>query len=299
MKKLDKIYKSSKRMKIDDTTKIVIMSDCHRGSGDTFDNFLKNKNIFCGALNYYFNKGFTYIELGDGDDMWEVSKYDAIINEHIDTFKVLRKFHQNNRLIMIYGNHDIEKRYPKVLEKYFYTYYDKITKEKKELLLNLKAYESLIIEYNGVEIFLVHGHQVDFLNSTLWRFSRFLVRSVWRGLEYIGINDPTMAAKKYSVSKNVEKKLEKWGVDNQKLLIAGHTHRPSMPDIGNSLYFNDGSCIHPNGITCLEIEKGNISLVKWEYDINEYQTISVKRKELEGVVPINEYISRFIKKESS
>lgn len=173
VRQLDKIYKNSKRIKIDDSTKLIIMSDCHRGAGDNFDNFLKNKNIFNGALNHYFNKGFSYIELGDGDDMWEVKKYDEIINEHLDTFKILRKFHQNNRLIMIYGNHDIEKKYPNVLKKYFYTYYDKITQEEKELLLNLKVYESLIVEYKGKEIFLVHGHQVDFLNSTLWRFSRF------------------------------------------------------------------------------------------------------------------------------
>lgn len=64
VRQLDKIYKNSKRIKIDDSTKLIIMSDCHRGAGDNFDNFLKNKNIFNGALNHYFNKGFSYIELG-------------------------------------------------------------------------------------------------------------------------------------------------------------------------------------------------------------------------------------------
>lgn len=294
VRQLDKIYKNSRRIKIDDSTKIVIMSDCHRGAGDNYDNFLQNKNIYDGALNHYFNKGFTYIELGDGDDMWEVTRYNDIIEEHIDTFKILRKFHQNNRLMMIYGNHDIEKRIPKVLERYFYTYYDKITKEEKELLFNLKVYESLIIDYKGMEMFLVHGHQVDFLNNNLWHLSRFLVRHVWRKLEYIGINDPTKSAKKYSVSKTVEKRLEKWSKDNNVLIIAGHTHRPIIPNVGESLYFNDGSCIHPNGITCLEIENGYISLVKWENTINDDQIISIRRKILGGNILIKEYFRRDI-----
>lgn len=292
IKKLDKVYNNSMRIKIDDLSKIVIMSDCHRGAGNNFDNFLRNKNIYKGALNHYFNKGYTYIELGDGDDMWEVKKYNEIIEEHLDTFKILKKFHQNNRLVMIYGNHDIVKRIPKILEKYFYTYYDKITKEEKELLFNLKVYESLIIDYKGQEIFLVHGHQVDFLNSTLWRLSRFLVRNIWRPFEYIGMKDPTNSAKKYKVSKNVEKKLQKWSMENNRILIAGHTHRPIIPEVGEGLYFNDGSCIHPNGVTCLEIENGHISLVKWEETINDDQIISVKRKLLGGDTLIEEYLQK-------
>lgn len=292
MRQLDILYKNSKRIKIDDSSKLVIMSDCHRGAGDSYDNFLHNKNIYDGALNHYFNKGFTYIELGDGDDMWEVKKYNEIIEEHIDTFKILKKFHQKNRLIMIYGNHDMIKKTPRILERYFYTYYDKITKERKELLSNLEVYESLIIDYKGKEIFLVHGHQVDFLNSKLWRLSRFLVRNVWRRLEYIGIKDPTKSAKKYTVSKTVEKKLQKWSLDNQKILIAGHTHRPIIPNVGESLYFNDGSCIHPNGVTCLEIDKGNVSLVKWMFDINEDHVVSIKRRLLGGDISIEEYLKK-------
>ncbi len=148
--------------------------------------------------------------------------------------------------------------------------------------------------YKGNEIFLLHGHQADFFNNNLWPFSRFLVRNVWRKLESFGIKDPTKSAKKYSVSHRVEKKLQKWSIDNQKLLIAGHTHRPIMPSAGESLYFNDGSCIHPNGITCLEIEKGCISLVKWSYDINEESNITIRRYVLGSSVPIELYFQNII-----
>lgn len=284
--KLDKIFQNSKRLIIDDNTKIVIMSDCHRGNGDNYDNFLKNKDIFESALLYYYNRRFTYIELGDGDDMWEVTDYKDIIEAHLDAFKQLKKFNNANRLIMIYGNHDISKKSPVILEKYFYKYYNKITKQDEKLLDGLTVYESLILNYKNCDIFLIHGHQVDFLNSTFWPFSRFLVRYIWKNLEQIGIKDPTSAAKNYRVKKKTEKRLREWSIKNNKILITGHTHRPIFPKVGQSLYFNDGSCIHPNGITCLEIENGNITLVQWSFKVNEDKLISVNRKVLERSEPI-------------
>lgn len=291
-KKLDRIFRNSKRMTIDNDTKIVIMSDCHRGIGDNYDNFLKNRNIFESALNYYYNNDFTYIELGDGDDMWEVKNYKEIVEENLNIFKLLKKFYDSNRLIMIYGNHDIEKKYPVVLENHFYKYYDKETKRDESLLEFLFVSESVVLNYKNYDIFMLHGHQVDFLNNELWRISRFLVRYVWKFLEWFGVKDFTGSAKNYYFKNLSEKKLEKWSIENNKILIAGHTHRAIFPKVGQSLYFNDGSCIHPNGITCLEIENGCISLVKWEYKVNGEGIILVERKVLEG----NESIIDFFRK---
>lgn len=285
-KKIDEIFENSKRLPIDDSSKLVIMSDCHRGIGDHYDNFIKNKNIYEIALLYYYNSGFTYVELGDGDEMWEVKNYKDIVEENLDIFKQLKKFHDSERLIMIYGNHDITKKFNHVLEKYFYKYYNKITEQEESLLDGLEVDEALVLNYNDYDIFLIHGHQVDFLNSTLWRFSRFLVRYFWRILEHIGIKDFTSAAKNHQVAKKTEKKLKKWSIKRNKIIVAGHTHRPIFPKKGQSLYFNDGSCIHPNGITCIEIEKGNITLVKWEFKINKDKLISVERKVLDGNEPI-------------
>lgn len=82
-------------------------------------------------------------------------------------------------------------------------------------------------------------------------------------MESFGIKDPTGIAKNYVASSNTEKSLKEWRGKNNKLLISGHTHHPIYPKIVESLYFNDGSAIHPNGITCLEIEYGKISQVRW------------------------------------
>ena len=147
-----------------------------------------------------------------------------------------------------------------------------------------------MIEYDGHEIFLIHGHQVDFINGTMWKFSRFIIRYLWKPLEHIGIKEPISAAKNHRISKNIERRLEKWSIKNNKIIISGHTHKPVYPIVGESLYFNTGSCIHPNGITSIEIEKGNITLVRWEFKINKGKLISVKRKVLE-----KEEINNFFK----
>lgn len=292
-KKLDKIYQKSKRLTIDNSSKLVIMSDCHRGSGDNYDNFLKNQNIFKAALNYYYKRGFTYIELGDGDDLWEVKNFNSIIEVHLDTFKQIKKFYDDDKLIMVYGNHDLSKKKNAILEKYFYKYYDKDKKKEESLLNGLVVYESFILEYDNHDIFLVHGHQVDFLNGTIWWFAKFLVRYMWRIFEFIGVSDPTDSAKNNEIIRRVEKKLENWSIKNKKMLIAGHTHRAIFPKIGHSLYFNDGSCIHPNGITCLEIEIGQIALINWVFEVNDEGAIYVKRKVLEGSEKILKFFKQY------
>lgn len=292
MKTLDNLFKKSKCIKIDDDSKLVIMSDCHRGFGESADNFRKNKNIYNAALEHYYKNEFTYIELGDGDEMWEVKDYEKIIEEHLESFKRLKKFYGSNRMYMIYGNHDIIKREEKVMKKYFSSYENKETNQSFELFPDLSVLESLVLQYKDNYIFLIHGHQIDFLNSKLWRLARFFVRYLWRKMENFGFSSSLTVAKNYSVKKRIEKKLHKWSKKNNILLIAGHTHRPIFPKTDEGLYFNDGSCIHPNGITCIEIENGNISLVKWVFDIDDEGQVIIKRYLIDG----NESIISFFNK---
>lgn len=286
-KKIDKLFKKSKRISINNKSKIVIMSDCHRGIGDINDNFKKNKNIYGDALNYYYKNNFTYIELGDGDEMWEIQDYDDIIKENIKIFKIIKKFHDKNRLIMIYGNHDIIKREQEILEKHFYKYNNKNKEE--SLLNNLITYESIILRYNNKDIFLIHGHQLSLMNSSLWKITRSLIKNAWKKLEKIGIKDITNNIKNNKVEKYLEKQLKKWSIKNNKIIITGHTHNPIYPEPGTHLYFNDGSCIHPDGITCIEIENGNISLIKWIFVLKDNKYISVERQIIVGSQLINNF----------
>ena len=103
-------YQAAKVIPFDASSKFIILSDCHRGQGNSADNFLPNQEVYCGALEYYLANGYTYIELGDGDELWENRNQQTIIQTHTNAFQLLSKFYQAGRLHMIYGNHDIVKR---------------------------------------------------------------------------------------------------------------------------------------------------------------------------------------------
>ena len=79
-------------------------------------------------------------------------------------------------------------------------------------------------------------------------------------------------------------------MDNDNIFtITGHTHRPRFPEPGDIAYFNDGSCVHPRSITGLEIENGEISLVKWNISTTEDGTLKVVRLLLEGPQKLIDY----------
>lgn len=267
--RMQETFKNSLLLPLYPASKYVIFSDCHRGTGRTNDNFLHNEYLYLAALRYYFQKGFTYIELGDGDELWENRSMRQIKENHRQSFEMLSLFYEKKRLYAVYGNHDIIKKYTGFPKKYFCSfYYDKMFCE-RPLCPDITFYPGIILHdtFKGHNIYLAHGHQADFLNSTLWPLARFLVRYVWRPLENLGIPDPTNAAKNNTKKKKTEKMLAGWAVDNNVILITGHTHHP-MTGSRDSPYFNTGSCVHPVGITAVEIEKRTITLVKWYVNTN-------------------------------
>lgn len=284
LKSLNRIFKESEEIIIDDSSRIVLISDCHRGNGSFADEFLRNENSYYSALNYYYNKDYIYIELGDGDELWENSNMDEIINQHKHVFGLLSKFYNKNRLYFLYGNHDMVKKNDKFLKENLYQYFNERDGNYVKLFENIKIHEGLVLKYKGGDkrVLLIHGHQVDFLNCKLWRVSRFLVRYLWRPLNNFGINDLTRPAKNYKKKRDITKSLIEWIAKEGQVLISGHTHRPSFPEEGSTPYFNTGSCVHPRCITAIEIYDGNISLVKWSVKTKNDGTLFIGRDILVG-----------------
>lgn len=296
--RLDQVYREAPRIVINRCSRIVCMSDCHRGVGNRGDNFLFNQNLFMAALQYYYDRCFTYIELGDGDELWENVGMKRIMEVHNDIFALMNRFYRQGRFLQLYGNHDRKKKAQGYIEKHCGVCCvdcgcgDCGCRDCGcQWFEGLRALEGIVLQDkdSGKEILLVHGHQGDFLNDTLWWFAAFMVRLVWRRLELLGVYDPTSTAKNYKKRKNTEKKLESWAQDNQVMLIAGHTHRPVLPQPGKGLYFNDGSCVHPRSITALEIENGALTLVKWSVEVRHGRYLSVEREVLEGPHLISSY----------
>jgi len=291
LKHISKVFETAEQITFDDSSRIVLMSDCHRGDGSWADDFSRNQNLYFAALTHYYKEKYTYIEIGDGDELWENSRFSDIKQMHSDVFWLLSKFYNEGRLYLIFGNHDMVKKDKRFVKKNLYQYYNEPKRRYNPLFINIKFHEGLVLRHKttGDKIFLIHGHQVDCLNYRLWKLARFLVRYLWRPLTTFGVNDPTRAAKNYDKKEAVEKILTKWVTREKHMLIAGHTHRPMFPEVGEPTYFNDGSCVHPRCITAIEISEGQILLVKWNVKTKNDGTLFIGREVLAGPRRLKEY----------
>lgn len=285
--KLDKLYKASKTISFSSQSKFIIMSDCHRGTGTFTDQFLPNRPLFLAALQYYYDEGFTYIELGDGDELWQNSSYLDIIETYSDCYSQMARFYQEDRFYMLYGNHDkIKMTYNLARKRDFIRKpYTTIP-----LLPNITVYESLLLrdEMHGYQVFLVHGHQGDLMNDQLWLFTKGLVRYIWKPLELIGFHDPTSATGPKQKHK-VEQKLSNWVQNKPVIVIAGHTHRYQFARPGSPLYFNDGSCVGPGYISGIEMKDGKLQLVRWSITPRSDRTLFIGRQIIDGPVLLSKY----------
>ncbi|MCI8624362.1 MAG: serine/threonine protein phosphatase [Provencibacterium sp.] len=289
--RLQETYRKSRTVFFDASSKFIIMSDCHRGQGNMNDNFMQNQQVYFGALRHYLRAGFTYIELGDGDELWENRGMEPVIEAHSDVFWLLSQFYQRGRLYLLYGNHDIVKSRRSFAVERCRHYYCEATRCCEPLFPDITITEGLVLESRetGQKIFLAHGHQGDWLNDLLWPAARFLVRYIWGPLEAIGFTAPTGAGRAREKREMVEQELAAYAQLQGRILIAGHTHRPVFSRPGKGLYFNDGSCVHPRCITGLEIENNHISLVKWAVATRDDQLLYVARELLEGPARLCDY----------
>jgi membrane protein DedA with SNARE-associated domain/UDP-2,3-diacylglucosamine pyrophosphatase LpxH len=266
--RLDQVLETAAEIPFDDTSKIVLLSDVHRGDKSAGDEFAPNEALFTHALRHYYRDGFTYIELGDGDDVWQAGRFGAIREAYPRVFELLRQFRKQNRLHRIMGNHEIQGR-----------------GAQKD---DLAAEEGLVLRHRrtGQRLFVVHGHQMDVWCDQLAWIGRPAARLIYAVLNLLGfktgaVSAPSSQAKTYKVShaskvfmarlsrwyKNQQEKLTQhwveWARNKRQLVIAGHTHLPRFATDRREPYFNTGCCVNPGYLTGIEIRNGYISLVKW------------------------------------
>ena len=178
---MDRAYNKAFVVPFNNDSKFVLFSDCHRGDNSFADDFANNRNIYFHALKHYYEKGFVYCELGDGDELWENLFFKSIFEAHTHIYLLLKKFHKEQRLHMLWGNHDMVYKNPNYVKKMLSTYFDEKTGKVVELFKDIKYHEGVILKHTdtGQELFLTHGHQADWWNYTFWKWSRFLVRILW------------------------------------------------------------------------------------------------------------------------
>lgn len=284
------------------SARIVIMSDIHKGARNEADDFFPALDNYIAAACYYNDNKFTYVALGDVEELWE-NDIKSVCEKNNDTFLVEREFVADDRLVKIFGNHDM--------------YWANTITSPKPWLEKMygKAVpvcEGLLINFEGMEtplrLFLTHGHQGD-AQSDGNRFSKWFVANIWSRVQSyldVKINSPS---KDFLLRDKHNIMMYEWAAKHRHtILITGHTHKPVFASLNhleklkldlaeavrqqdaqrvNALqeaitlrqqehsapegyimkkpsYFNSGCCCFDDGdITTLEIENGEIRLVKW------------------------------------
>ena len=197
------------RIELTPETRYIVFSDCHRGDGSVGDEFARNSMVYKCALEHYLRCGFTYIELGDAEELWENERFEPIYITHTSVYELLRAFHDadpaRTRYIKIWGNHDLD--------------WKEGTGPLKSVFPGIEVYEAAVMrcgeggdpDGGGRSILLLHGHQADPVCSGWWeRISRFLVRRLWRGVQAFGIGDPTRAAENPGRCDGIDAALAGW-----------------------------------------------------------------------------------------
>lgn len=285
-----------------ETDQYIIFSDQHKGARNYADDFGYAANNYLAALAYYNNNQYTFVSLGDSEELWE-NTLDAVRKHNKATFDLEREFLKRDAFVKIFGNHDL------------YWDNDPLSSFQLEKIYGqkIKVYEGLILQTNinnkPLDIFLTHGHQGDLASDGNW-FSKWFVSRVWAPLQaYLRINPNTPAFNNQLKSTHNQFMYE-WAAAQQSVLITGHTHQPVFNSLthleriyikldaakkaGNKVdedklveqlrkekimgaampsfsafkpnYFNTGCCCFNDGdITGIEITNGKIRLIKWEY----------------------------------
>lgn len=294
MEKLTSAYHQAHVVEFDSSSRFIFLSDSHRGDGSVSDEFMKNRHIFVAALQHYLDEGYTLVENGDIDDLWEFPKYRHITKANPMTFDLLRQFHQRGRYLRTYGNHDMQLADGAYVRRHLWRGRNHVTGQPETLFDGLEVHEAVLLRHaeTGQEILTVHGHQGDFANDQAWRWSMFAFRVFWRYLHALGIRSPSSPTRNSFKRHKVERNYVRWILREGTALVCGHTHRERFPRDDDAPYFNSGSCVFPGYITGLEVADDAISLVSWRMvpDTNGY--LHVDRRVVAGPRPISEFDQR-------
>ncbi len=304
---LQQITKGNKsigiKMQIDtNKDKFVIMSDLHKGNGNDADDFTLAQNNYVAACYYYLQNDFTYIALGDIEELWKNDIVQVVANNEL-TIDLEKKFIEKKKFIKVVGNHDLYWRNtPYFANKWLKRMYGS----------SIFVHEGIVLSTNiknqNLNIFLTHGHQGD-KTSDGNKFSKWFVANIWSKVQAyldININSPS---KDFLLRDKHNRMMYEWSIAQKNtILITGHTHKPvfasanhveklnkelflakSNNDIAlvktltteitkrqqeyisteafslkKPSYFNSGCCCFSDGdITVIEIENNTIKLVKW------------------------------------
>ena len=199
--------------------KFIIFSDQHKGAKDGSDDFSFAERNYITALAYYDEHKFSFINLGDSEELWE-NNILAVKKHNAKSFEAEKRFLNRNAFIKIFGNHDL------------YWDNDPLAKLMLESIFGkvVPIYEAAILQTtvsgNPLNIFLTHGHQGDKQSDGNW-LSKWFVSTIWAPLQmYLELNVNTPADNNLLKTAHNQFMYDWVAPQKDLLLITGHTHQP-------------------------------------------------------------------------
>lgn len=197
--------------------KLIIFSDLHRGLGDHADDFKNiNQASYYKALNYYLDKDFALVHLGDTEELkenWSISK---VLDHHKIHLSKEAEFHQRNKYFRVFGNHDSQYENANTVRKFLHPYFK-----------DLKVYEGILLQYGLFpNILMVHGHQ-GYL-PVVTNLFEYIGLPVYRWVVNDIIGKPRKVTyESYCAIEKDENAFYTWCEKQYNtIMIFGHTHRP-------------------------------------------------------------------------
>lgn len=201
------------------TDRFIIFSDQHKGNGDHADDFAGAATNYREALEYYYKNNYTYINLGDCEELWE-NKPEPVLLYYQKIMQQEVAFYTAGRYHRVYGNHDLLWFSNDAVKQFLFPVFGN----------NLSVYEGILlqttIDNRPLHIFLTHGHQGDAVSDNN-AFSKWFVGRIWvpiqRWLDF-NVNTP---ATDFHLRDRHNQIMYEWTEQRQNtILITGHTHKP-------------------------------------------------------------------------
>ena len=323
-KRLDQVYSTTSKQEGRELAdlRLIFFSDLHRGQRDEADDFQQCERAYLAALEHYWQQGFELLLLGDVEELWECWP-EPVIEAYRPLLESEQRFADApapSRYSRFVGNHDDQWYDASQVEKHLGAY---LGGHKVIEGLRLQVHEQ---GRPLGELFLVHGHQGTPDSDRFGWFSRRIVRYVWRPIQRVFNIKSSTPSNNFELRQKHELAMYQYAVSQEgMILIAGHTHHPIWEGLGfeqaveeamqargvrpqvseawmqeevaaavalpgrKPSYFNTGCCsFSDRSITGIEIEGGEIRLVRWEVFAQPVRTELFKaslREVLAAVAP--------------
>jgi len=217
------------------------------------------------ALEHYERQGYTYVEVGDGDELWKNRGLRDVRRAHAPIYQALNRLRRAGRLHLLIGNHQLLGA----------------SRTQRHQRHGLLGGEALLLKHRatGQRILVTHGHQGDGFHARVRGATRLLVRHLWRRLQQRGMRTALPELETHHLEGGWMRRAVAWSRNNQSrieerikgwlgsveglALICGHTHRAAFAQAGEQPYFNCGSGVQSGHITGIEIAGGVIRQVIW------------------------------------